>query len=69
MAEWAKFNEKHPWGRDGVAITGKTITDGAELRDAVRAKQNGVATPEQEAIVMGTDLLVQQLLDELPRRS
>ncbi len=61
MAEWAKFSEENPWGRDGIAITGKTIADGAELHAAVKAVRNHVATPEQQAIVQGTDTMIQQI--------
>ncbi len=61
MAGWAKFNENNPWGRDGIAITGKTISDGAELHAAIKAVQNHTATPAQQAIVQGTDTMIQQI--------
>ena len=56
-----KFNENNPWGRDGIAIEGKTIADGRELYLAVQAVKNHTATPEQQAIVQGTDTMIQQI--------
>ncbi len=61
------YNEKDPWGRDGIAIEGKTIADGRELYLATQAVKNHTATPEQYAIVQGTDNLMQAMAESRRR--
>ena len=67
-----KFNENNPWGKSGlgskvVSIEGKTIADGLELYRATQAVINNTATPEQAAIVQGTDALIQHVAASRPK--
>lgn len=66
-AGWEKFDEKNPFGKStkfstvGV-VAGDNIPYSTVRRDAIIAMKNGVATPEQVALVQRTDEIYQEAL-------
>jgi hypothetical protein len=57
------FNEKRPFGRGATVVGGDNIEFSRVRREAIIAVKNGRATPEQRALVMETDAVIQECLE------
>jgi hypothetical protein len=68
MAEWdTRYNEKRPWGRDGLAITQDNIEASRARYEAMKAAERNQATPEQMALLRDADAAIQRGLEEEDR--
>lgn len=61
---WADgpFNEKKPFGKVDAVVAGDNIEFSQQRWDAIKAVRTGRATPEQRALVMETDRVMQEAL-------
>jgi len=56
-AGWAPapYNEKNPWGKGSVVITSDNAEASKARHEAIKAVNEGRATPDQRALVDQTD--------------
>ncbi len=57
------FNEKRPFGRGATIVGGDNIEFSRVRREAIIACKNNRASPEQRALVMEADAVIQECLE------